>query len=256
METSNQHWLWRLIGVYILSNSLACIAYATPALDSNSSLKHNAKNGRDAYHTCALCHTPEGWGTEDGSYPQLSGQHPNVLIKQLIDIKHGNRDVPTMMPFANEVFDKGHLDFADMVIYISNLPMTPKNSIGKGDNLKIGKKLYTQHCESCHGTNAEGNNDNNFPLLQGQHYQYLLRQMQWIKNGIRKNGDATMRLQIQVFTDVEIQAVADYVSRIKPNKDKVAKSSNWKNPDFHDDFVSVPDSKIKGTSNNKTEKQQ
>jgi len=240
LNNYDKYWLRRLIVTGILSNFLMGFTIATPSIASISSLKGDAKNGKDDYHTCALCHTPQGWGTENGYYPQLSGQHPNVLIKQLIDIKLRNRAVPTMIPFSDEIFDKGHQNVADVVSYIASLPMSPKNSVGKGDNIKQGKELYAQQCESCHGANAEGNNEKNYPLLQGQHYRYLLRQMQWIKQGIRKNGDEKMRRDISAFSSTDMQAVADYISRIKPDKNKVAESPDWKNPDFHDNFVTVP----------------
>lgn len=258
MKSNNhaKHWFGHLIVTGILSHFLMGFAIAVPSVASVSALKGDAKNGKDAFHTCALCHTPQGWGTENGYYPQLSGQHSNVLIKQLINIKMGNRAVPTMIPFADEIFEKGHQSVADVVSYIATLPMTPKNSVGKGDNLDLGKKLYTQQCESCHGANAEGNNEKSYPLLQGQHYQYLLRQMQWIKQGIRKNGDEQMKQNISAYSDVDMQAIADYISRIKPGKDKIAESADWLNPDFHDDFVSVPTIAPNNTPTNvKTNKQ-
>lgn len=210
------------------------------SLEKFNSLKGNAENGKDLYLTCALCHTPEGWGTKDGYYPQLSGQHSNVLIKQLIDIKLGNRDVPTMIPFSDAIFKQSPQQLADLIAYISKLPMSPINEKGNGTQLETGKKLYQQYCLSCHGTHAEGDNAKNYPLLQGQHYHYLLRQMQWIKNGQRKNGDAKMKLDISAFNDKQLQAVADYISRIKPDKNKVADSSEWKNEDFPVNFVSAP----------------
>lgn len=240
MKTRNGFLFWRLIIAGILSNILTSFAIASPTIASISSLQGDAKNGKDAYHTCALCHTPQGWGTEDGYFPQLSGQHPNVLIKQLIDIKLGNRSVPTMIPFADDIVDKGYQHVADVVSYITSLPMTPKNSVGAGDNLELGKKLYTSQCESCHGAKAEGNNEKSYPLLQGQHYEYTLRQIQWIKQGIRKNGDENMQRTIAAYTNPDMQAVADYISRIKPDKSKLAENIDWQNPDFHDDFVSAP----------------
>ena len=244
MKSNNhaKHWLGRLIVTGVLSHFLMTCAIAAPTvLASVNSLKGDVENGKDVYHTCALCHTPEGWGTEDGYYPQLSGQHPNVLIKQLIDIKVGNREVPTMIPFADELIHQGHQDVADVISYIATLPMTPKNSVGEGDDLQKGKKLYSKLCESCHGANAEGDNEKNYPLLQGQHYEYLFRQIQWMKEGLRKNGNKEMQQNIAGFSDVDIRAVSDYISRIKPAKDKVAESADWQNPDFHDDFISVPD---------------
>ena len=53
-------------------------------------LTGDPENGRDVYEVCSACHLPEGWGTKDGTFPQLAGQHPNVLIKQLADIRAKN----------------------------------------------------------------------------------------------------------------------------------------------------------------------
>lgn len=69
-------------------------------LEIAMTLKGNKDNGRDIYEVCAACHMPEGWGLTDGTFPQLAGQHHNVLVKQLADIRAGNRDNPTMYPFA------------------------------------------------------------------------------------------------------------------------------------------------------------
>ena len=232
----------RVISISFLSVSFlnSVIAPPTPSIANITSLKANIQNGKEVYLTCSLCHSPQGWGTTDGYYPQLSGQHTSVLIKQLIDIQLGNRDIPTMIPFSNALFYQGHQNVTDVVHYISTLPMNPKNGVGKGNNLSKGKDLYTKHCESCHAKNAEGINEKHYPLLQGQHYQYLLRQMKWIKNGMRKNGDAEMAKTISSYSNQNLEAVSDYISRIKPSKKMLAKSSEWKNPDFDANFKSAP----------------
>ena len=67
-----------------------------------------------------------------------------------------------------------------------------------------------------------------------------LRQMQWIRNGQRKNGDADMAKTLGNYSSQDMQAVADYISRIKPVASKLAKSRDWKNPDFDANFVSAP----------------
>jgi cytochrome c553 len=222
----------------VLANAL--VMASTPTVNSILSLKANINNGKDVYMTCSFCHSPQGWGTPDGYYPQLSGQLAAVLAKQLMDIQSGNRDVPTMIPFANAIFYRGNQDVADVIAYISSLPMNPDNTKGSGDNLAQGEKYYRKDCKRCHGEKAQGNNDKHYPLLQGQHYPYLLRQMKWIKNGQRKNGDADMAKVLRSYSEQDMQAVADYISRIKPPANKLAKSSAWKNPDFDNSFVSAP----------------
>lgn len=203
------------------------------------SLTPNLENGRKVYESCAICHTPMGWGMQRGRYPQIAGQHPNVVIKQLTDIRQGNRDNPTMYPFAQMSVLGGPQNVADVAAYVAQLPMTANNSTGPGRDLDVGKELYKEHCVKCHGENGEGNNKEFQPRIQGQHYEYLLRQFRWIKSGKRRNADATMVKQIKGFTEREIAAVVDYTSRLHPPKEITA-PPNWSNPDFPADFRYVP----------------
>jgi len=233
----------RLLFLLIISNFLMIQLNASPSaspMEQISALTVDRENGKRVFQTCSLCHSPQGWGTSDGYYPQLSGQHPNVLIKQLIDIQSGKRDVPTMIPFAETIFYQGEQNVADVVAYISSLPMNPENGVGPGDKLKRGEAIYKHDCQKCHGSNGEGVNQKSYPRIQGQHYQYLLRQIKWIKNGMRNNGDVAMKKVIANYTEEEMKAVADYISRIKPRKSLLAETADWKNPDFTTDFKSAP----------------
>ncbi|MFK5986518.1 MAG: c-type cytochrome [Pseudomonadota bacterium] len=198
------------------------------------------KEGRDLYHNCAVCHSPEGWGTPSGHFPQIAGQHKSVIIKQLLDIHRGNRDNPTMLPFTAPLFIKGSQSLADISAYISKLPMLPNNSLGYGMNLGLGKKLYDNECKQCHGANGEGDAGKFYPRIHGQHFRYLERQLHWIKSGKRRNADEKMVKQIQHFNYRELEVIADYVSRLRPDKSIVAESMYWKNPDFRSGFFSAP----------------
>ena len=49
-------------------------------------LAPNLEQGRSEYLVrCSQCHGEKAWGTYDGEYPQLAGQHAPVIIKQLSD---------------------------------------------------------------------------------------------------------------------------------------------------------------------------
>lgn len=202
--------------------------------------KPDLKNGKEQYRNCAVCHSPEGWGSISGHYPQIAGQHKSVIIKQLEDIHKGNRDNPTMYPFTRPLFQSGAQAVADVSAYINQLPMNPKNTVGYGSDLAEGKKIYDEHCEKCHGNNGQGDADKFYPQIQGQHFGYLRRQIIWLKTGKRRNGDQKMLKQIQDLSYRQIDAVADYISRMTPEKEKLAKDVNWKNPDFRDTFQSAP----------------
>jgi len=194
-------------------------------------LTPNPDNGRDAYMLCTVCHRPEGWGSPDGVYPQIAGQLNSVIIKQLADIRARNRDNPTMRPFTSTQLLGGAQEIADVAAYIAKLPMSPQNGVGPGFDLELGEKLYKENCVDCHGEQGEGDEKDHIPLIQGQHYRYLLRQFEWIRIGRRRNADPDMVEQIRRFTPREESAVMDYVSRLRPPAEKLAKPG-WLNPDF------------------------
>jgi cytochrome c553 len=188
-------------------------------------------HGRDVFEVCSACHMPEGWGRTDGTFPELAGQHRTVLIKQLTDIREGNRDNPTMYPFALPSEIGGEQSVADVTAYIAKLPMNPENGVGPGTDLAHGEQLFKDNCVRCHGANGEGNEEKYYPRIQGQHYEYLLRQYQWIKAGRRRNANPDMIAQIKNFSDKDTIDVLDYVSRLKPPKEMLGEKG-WKNPDF------------------------
>ena len=182
------------------------------------SLKPDIENGRKAYELCATCHLDNGWGKPDGSFPVIAGQHRKVLIKQLADIRARNRENPTMYPFTDPETIGGVQAIADVTEYISTLSANPQPGVGEGENLGQAEELYKTNCLMCHGKNGMGNGDAFFPRLQGQHHAYLVRQMLWIRDGFRKNGNALMVEKLKPMSDDQISMLADYISRMPAAK--------------------------------------
>ncbi|MCP4994844.1 MAG: c-type cytochrome [Gammaproteobacteria bacterium] len=195
-------------------------------------LEPNLENGARVFRLCVVCHRPEGWGSIDGTYPQIAGQLSSVTIKQLADIRARNRDNPTMRPFASPQIMGGAQEIADVAAYIAKLPMAPVNGVGMGSDLAYGEKLFKENCTDCHGDMGEGDDAEHVPAIYGQHYNYLVRQFEWIRNGLRRNADKKMVKQIRSFTARDEAAVLDYASRLKPPAERLAESIEWKNPDF------------------------
>lgn len=204
--------------------------------DAALDLVPDLENGRVVYEVCAACHLTEGWGTKEGTFPQLAGQHTRVAIKQLSDIRALNRDNPTMYPFALPEAIGGPQALVDVSEYIAQLPMNPDNGKGEWaegtDEFEQGRKLYKDNCVECHGEAGEGNVEKYYPLIQGQHYLYMLRQFEWIRDGKRRNANPDMVKQIASFSDKDMQMVINYVSRIPVPPEKLAPSADWLNPDF------------------------
>jgi len=93
-------------------------------------LSGDPAEGEEIYTVCAACHFPTGWGDPLGVFPQLAGQHTNVLIKQIADIRAKNRDNPTMYPFAMQI--EGAQDIVDVCAYIQTREMNPNPRVGPG----------------------------------------------------------------------------------------------------------------------------
>ncbi|KXX66361.1 c-type cytochrome [Marichromatium gracile] len=204
---------------------------AQAEFDRASQLTPDIENGRRVYLTCAVCHRPEGWGSPDGAYPQIAGQLPEVVIKQLADIRAGNRDNPLMYPFALPRILGGPQNIADVAAYVATLPMTADNARGPGVDLDLGRELYEAQCAECHGAEGEGDVGRLAPQLAGQHFPYLMRQFTAIATGRRRNSDAEMTKLLAQFGPREQAAVLDYSSRLPLPPERVA-PAEWVNPDF------------------------
>ena len=199
-------------------------------------LEPDLENGLDVYEVCSACHLPEGWGSHDGTFPQIAGQHASVAIKQLADIRAGNRDNPTMYPFAQPQSIGDAQALADVVAYMQNLKMDPewnKGPWGPGTpEYERGEKLYADNCTRCHGETGLGKAEEFYPRINGQHYNYMVRQFEWIRDGKRRNANPEMVDQIKNFTDADMKEVVNWVSWQPVPAEDLAPSKDWQNPDF------------------------
>lgn len=194
-------------------------------------LTPDVDNGKRLYKaSCITCHGPEGWGVPGSGYPQIAGQLKNVVIKQLADFRAGNRDNPIMRAFSSRNSLGSAQAIADVAAYVASMPMTPHNEQGFPLRLQEGKVIYDKLCADCHGEQGEGDPKEHVPRIQGQHYSYLSRQFNWIRNGRRRNSDEKMVKQIKNFTPPEQVAVLSYVASLKP---KNVAPPGWRNRDFH-----------------------
>jgi cytochrome c553 len=200
--------------------------------------KANVKAGAEAYKAyCEACHLPSGagdsrqaspqpaaqenasshwWRSEHRSIPRLAGQHPNVLIKQLADIRSGLRYNPSMQPFARRLANEQEV--ANVVAYISTLCIPPDSEkyagLDAADIVVGGRVLYEKECAQCHQPNGEGINEMFYPALAGQHYHYLLRQMTDIRYGKRGNSHPDMVRVIKKYNDQQLVSIAAYLANL------------------------------------------
>ncbi len=206
------------------------VAAAQEGVEEAMALTPDVANGKEIFAVCAACHQLEAWGTADGTIPQLAGQSYQVAIKQLMDIRALNRDNPTMHPFTIPETVGGMQNLVDVSAYITGLPMSPDHGKGPWEQgtpeYARGKELYEANCVDCHMDDGAGQADKFYPLIQGQHFAYMVRQFEWIRDGKRRNANPEMVQIVQSFSDEDVQHVVNYVSWIPVPREKLAPASS------------------------------
>ena len=156
-------------------------------------------------------------------------------MKQLLDIRSGRRANPTMRPFVQQRTIGGYQNLADVVGYISTLPMTPapdQGPWGPGSaDFSQGAEIYTARCSACHGVDGAGNNARAYPRLQGQHYRYMQRQARLVRDGLRE-VDPAMAAVFSALTADQVDRALNYVSYLPIPAADLAPDVDWRNPDF------------------------
>jgi len=182
-------------------------------------LEPDLAHGAELYQTCAACHGADGRGTATGDIPAIAGQHGSVLLKQLADFRYDQRWNERMQYFTDRHFLAGAQDVTDVAAYVASLPRFPPTSTGIGDgtSLNEGARMYFRQCEQCHGPLGQGDLLRRRPRLAGQHYAYLLRQLEETAAGLRPGMDDAHVAMLRKFSPPELRGVADYLSRVSPD---------------------------------------
>jgi cytochrome c553 len=177
-------------------------------------LTGDLERGKEAFHGCRGCHKPDASGLVDGTYPRLSGQHASVVIKQVTEVRAGIRVSPKMGPFSSHRAISTQ-DIADIAVFLESVQSTSDNGKGPATMLALGKSLYDKgQCASCHGDSGEGKATHAYPVVASQHFGYLVREMQLIQRGQRGNSHPRMVKAIAAYSAQDIEALADYMSRM------------------------------------------
>ena len=85
----------------------------------------------------------------------------------------------------------------------------------------------------CHGEKGEGNAEKFYPWSWASTtLTTWWRQFEWIRDGKRRNANPDMVKQIKEFTDADMKAVINYVSRMPVPEQMAAPVKDLPEPDF------------------------
>lgn len=183
--------------------------------------------GKDKSAFCQGCHGEDG-NSATGAFPKLAGQWSDYIQKQFREFQNGARVNETMTDMAASVSE--FQDVFDIAAYFASQKQMVGSPIENEAEQKLyldGEKLYNQgnretgsfRCVKCHGIHGSGEplNNNLFPVLGGQHKDYLIKQLTEFKHEVRENDRSGMMLRITThLTDHQIEALATYLSRVPP----------------------------------------
>ncbi len=96
---------------------LALVAASAMAVSANAVAAGDAAAGKAKSTTCAACHGLNGI-SKMPIYPNLKGQKPDYIVKQLKAFKDGTRTDPTMNAMAKPLSEA---DMANLAAYYSSL---------------------------------------------------------------------------------------------------------------------------------------
>lgn len=157
---------------------------------------------------CTMCHGARG--LSEANSPNLAGQYPAVIYKQLLDFKSGARTSVVMEPLVATLSDQDMRELAAYYAYLPPLP--PYHPPGAGPSpliVLVGAPMRNiPPCGSCHGglSNKTGS-----AWLEGQPEAYLRAQLVAFASGTRHNDiSGQMRNVARNMTRAEIDAAARY----------------------------------------------
>jgi len=159
---------------------------------------------------CTVCHGAHGLSGADA--PNLAGQYPEVLYKQLLDYQRGARTDPVMNAMAASLTNNNVLDLAH---YYASL-RREKTNLALADApalVRVGDPMRNiAPCASCHGASDR---KNGAPSLGGEPKTYLSAQLAAFASGSRKNdANADMRSVARRLSDADRSTVASYYAGI------------------------------------------
>jgi len=160
---------------------------------------------------CAACHGADGNSQLKG-IPSLAAQPKLFLENQLVLIREGVRDIPSMKGTLDGVSDA---EITELAKYYADKPLAPVPTDMNAELFARGGKLAEgMRCGICHLPTYLGREQ--IPRLAGQREDYLFLSMQQFKNNQAIGRDSNMAASVYGVSDQDLQDISYYLARLTP----------------------------------------
>lgn len=163
-----------------------------------------AARGKTLAYTCHGCHGIPNYKNAYPSYsvPKLGGQSATYLASALKAYAAGERPHQTMHAQAASLSDA---DRAAIGAFLQSEMVQPNKEV-------VGTPPpATQTCVACHGADGAKPVAPDYPILAGQHPDYIVQALRDYKSGKRKN--AVMAGIITAVDEKDFQAIANFFAK-------------------------------------------
>jgi cytochrome c553 len=156
---------------------------------------------------CVACHGPNGNST-DPQYPILAGQSWRYIYIQLKDFKEGQRKDPVMSAM---VADLTRDDMIELGNWFAAQKQAPNGFRADAAKVAAGSKKSDEVlCPMCHLGGFKGQNE--IPRVAGQHYAYVVKQLNDFKARTRTNDAGNMTSVAGTLSSQDIDNLANYIA--------------------------------------------
>lgn len=162
---------------------------------------------------CAACHGPGG-NAQIAHYPSLAGQPKLFIENQLVLIREGLRDVPTMNHLLRGMSDQ---DIIGLARHYSALPLMPRPGPAEVERVRQGARISkAMLCGTCHLPDYTGQQQ--VPRLAGQNEAYLLQAMKEFRDHPGPGRDTIMSASLRGLNDEDLGHLAHYLARFETKR--------------------------------------
>ncbi|MGQ0764413.1 MAG: c-type cytochrome [Gemmatimonadota bacterium] len=180
---------------------------------------------------CARCHGADGQGRLPGAFPILAGQSARYTAEALAAYAAGTRNSGIMEPIAAAL---AQVEREGLAAYYQQLGADGITGVLAADSLRArrhhddeavrrGARIAFEGvpardvpaCVQCHGPSSPVTNDA-YPLIAGQDYAYLVRQLDLLRSGKRGGGGyrEVMHIVVSRMTAEQVRDVAAFYASL------------------------------------------
>ena len=160
---------------------------------------------------CTACHGPGG-NSVVPAVPSIAGQPRTFIENQLVLIREGLRDVPSMKAVMGTLNDE---QIVALARHFTAQPAATPTAPRRAEAYKAGAQVSQRAlCGTCHLPTYAGQSQ--VPRLAGQHEAYLLATMKMYRDKPDPGRDTAMSAALYGLKDADLEALAHYLSQQGP----------------------------------------